>query len=70
MSWGRTVLTKTNEQILRQLYEEGFITEYNLEEKWYKPTLKYDRAVKRRWKQIIQECTDDIRTGHYKIGCR
>lgn len=57
----KRIIMSTDEQHLTQLLREGVISEYNLEEKWYKPVIS-DEAVKVRWKEIIDEEASRIRS--------
>lgn len=55
------ILNKSNADILRMLQQEEYISEYNLEEKWYKGIMT-EEEIRARWQQIIDNDVNQIRT--------
>ena len=52
-------INQTQDEILYTLQLEGFISEYNMSERWYK-SIKPEQEIRARWQEIIDESVHRI----------
>lgn len=61
MSFGPTVVNKTLDQVFNQLQTEGYISEWNKKERWYK-RLRPENEIRERMAEIINDDALNVAT--------